>query len=83
MGRTRPRSVISPVMATSWRTRMIRQGGHERGRHRDASGRPVLRNGALRHVDVNVDLLVKVGRKTKSDGCAIAHMTAPSARSPS
>jgi hypothetical protein len=47
------RSVISPVIATSWRTGRPTARG-ERRRHRDARRRPVLRDGAGRDVDVDV-----------------------------
>ena len=56
IGSTWPVSVISPVIATSSRTRRPVTQRHERGRHRDAGARAVLRGRAGRHVDVDVVL---------------------------
>ena len=54
IGSTRPRRLISPVIAMSLRTgRPVQQRG-ERDEHRDARARPVLRRRARRHVDVDV-----------------------------
>ena len=53
-GRTRPRSVISPVIATSRAHRNARRQGEDRGRDGHPRRRPVLRDGAGRHVDVDL-----------------------------
>ena len=61
-GSTRPRSVISPVIATSSRTGWLRDRRHDRGRHRDAGRRTVLRDRAGRHVHVQIVVVEEVGR---------------------
>ena len=53
-GRTLPRSVISPVIATFGAHVAAREQRGERGRDRDAGRRAVLRDGAGGHVDVDV-----------------------------
>jgi pyrroloquinoline quinone biosynthesis protein E len=57
-GSTTPRRLISPVMATSAHRALSQQRG-QRGRHRDARARAVLRDGACRHVDVQVGIVVE------------------------
>ena len=52
IGSTRPCSVTSPVIPTVCRTGPAREERGERGRHRDPGARPVLRDRARRHVDV-------------------------------
>ena len=62
IGSTLPRNVISPVIATSRRTRDARESRHQRRRERDPRRRAVLRDGAFGHVDVHVRLAVEVLR---------------------
>src|SRR4029453_15702377 len=62
IGRTLPRSVISPVIATSRRAGVGGQSRNERRRQRDARGRTVLRNRALGDVHVHVHLAIEVLR---------------------
>ena len=57
IGSTWPRSVISPVIATSFRTGDPAERRDQRGGHGDARRRAVLRDGALGDVDVDVDRL--------------------------
>ncbi len=88
MGRTLPRRVISPVMATSQRTGILRQGADDRGADGDAGGRAVLRNGAFRNVHVNIDIAVEIFRQAEvarsasgcssSPACADSCITSPS-----
>ena len=73
IGSTLPRSVISPVIATSRRAGMLRQRRDQRGGHRDAGRRAVLGNRALGHVDVHVELAVEVLRDAELLG-ARAHV---------
>ena len=56
-GSTVPRSVISPVIATSPRTRRPVSSDTSADRDRDARRRTVLRHRARRHVQVDVRLL--------------------------
>ena len=56
MGSTLPLSVISPVMASQRTHRPVGQQRDQRGHHGHARRRPVLGNGARRHVDVDVVL---------------------------
>src|SRR5450759_2252986 len=57
IGHTRPRSVISPVMATSRRTGNAGHHRDDRGDHGDAGGGAILRCCAFRPVDVDVALV--------------------------
>ena len=56
-GSTRPRRLISPVIAVSLRTVRSVMQRDQRHEHRDAGARAVLRDRARRHVDVDVALL--------------------------
>src|SRR3569623_1675866 len=49
------------------------QGGHQRGTHADTSAGAVLRNGAFRHVDVHIVLLIEVGIDTEQGRTAAYH----------
>ena len=60
-GSTLPRSVISPVMAMSRCTGILRHGREQRRGHRDAGRRAVLRDRSLGDVDVDVEDGVEVG----------------------
>ena len=60
-GRTLPRSVISPVIATSLSTGIFVTAEKSETAMVMPGGRPVLGDRALRHVDVDVELLVEVG----------------------
>ena len=63
IGRTLPRSVISPVIATSLRDRRSRRERRDqRGRQRDAGRRAVLRDRPFGDVDVDVGRAVEVLR---------------------
>ena len=86
IGGTRPRSVISPVIATSWRPDA---GEHrdERREHGHAGGGPVPGHRARGDVDVDVGLLEEVLRdaellRVRTDvrerACADSFMTSPS-----
>ena len=70
MGSTRPRRVISPVMATSRRTGMPVGSGDDRGYHGDTSRRPILGCRALRHV--HMDVLLVEHRRLNAEGDAPA-----------
>ena len=72
MGSTRPRSVTSPVMATSPPDLPSRQGGEHGGGDGDAGGGAVLGHRPLREVDVDVLGLVEVLRDAQlcRTGCA-------------
>ena len=65
MGSTRPRTVISPVMATSPRTGMLVSALADAGRDGDAGRRAVLRNRALGNVQVNVQVAVEIARQSE------------------
>ena len=80
IGSTRPRSVISPVIATFWRTGMRSSARRHRGRHRDARRRAVLRDRALGEVDVDVDLVLEVVRRGRTCRRASAGSSSPPAR---
>ena len=58
-GRTLPRSVISPVIATSLPDRPPRKHRRQNCRHRNPRGRAVLRYGSRRRMDVHVLLHVE------------------------
>ena len=82
IGSTRPRSVISPVIATSRRTGIAQQRRDERRCHRDARGRAVLGDGALGEVDVDVDLAVEVALAARAAARASARSSSPPAPTP-
>ena len=60
-GRTRPDSVISPVIATIASNGPARELRHHRRRHRHTGRRAVLGDRARRHVDVHLGVLEEVG----------------------
>ena len=74
IGSTRPRSVTSPVIATSRAHRDAGQHRDDRGRHGDARRRAVLRRRAFRHVDVDVALLEQRRLRCRSWSPATAHV---------
>ena len=88
IGSTRPRRLISPVIATSLRTGRSRQQRRQRDEHRDAGARAVLRRRAGRHVDVDVGLLEQLSvampsgaaraLTSESAACALSFITSPS-----
>ena len=65
IGRTRPRRVISPVIATSLRTGMPVKRADHGGGHGDACRRTVLGDGARRDVDVQGVLLERLLREAQ------------------
>ena len=86
---TRPRSVISPVIAVSWRTGCLVSAEISAVAMRDAGRRAILRDGPLRHVDVQVELLLEVAVDLELLGaragvgeaaCADSCITSPAGR---
>ncbi len=72
MGSTRPRTVISPVMAISARTGMLVSALHDAGGDGDSGRGAVFRNRAFRNVQVNVEVPVEIARQSHhvARGCA-------------
>ena len=82
IGSTRPRSVTSPVMATLRLDRDAGQHRDDRGRHGDAGRRAVLGRRALRHVDVDVELLEDLGLDAQHQGAASGRRIGPPGPTP-
>ena len=81
MGSTLPRSVSSPVMATSWRTGMPGDQRHQRAGHGDARRRAVLGHAAGGDVDVDLAPGVELARSPSVSACARANDSAACADS--
>ena len=65
IGSTRPESVTSPVIAEQRLYHASAEERCQRRGHRDARRRPILRNRARWHVDMDVVLLIEVRRRSE------------------